>query len=540
MYKLVITGMALAVMGVALAQTPNPKKAKDQATKLVDEPQLAVILTKAGKQMRVVLVALDSKEFQYKLRQTDKTPRRTTATSGEIKAVQIGSGDIFAVNPKTTEFEKYDPATETFTAAKQDANNEKSATGQEFGEGKDEKSKAQSEKVVAEGVGSTADEALKDAYRNAVRQVVGAVVDAETLLKNDEVISDKVLTYSDGFVKTYDEISKKKDRGLFRVKIAAQVERRSVVAKLKAANITVKAVDGGSLFAKEVTTAEAQKNATALLKKGLQDLPGFVVATAASKPEFDREKSEVVLDVAIRVDRKAYGVWLKKMEATLEKVCLRKGSSLIQGEPDRWNGEATGAFQNSSCKPFVGPALAKTESGAWCVWLNTFNNGTHTVTKWNWYVIDADAQEVLEGLQGQLLVTVSLQDADSELVTEDQFRWRQGIRCMIGKPVLLPLWQPVLRLKDGSGGFYWGEKLDEYFANRGNTNSTESALAPNLFISPYSFKVTIDGGARFHYQPQLTVKRHIKVTLDELKKIEKVACKVAYTEEQSVSGRGRR
>src|SRR5262249_21351650 len=149
-------------MGVALAQTPNPNKAKDQATKLVDEPQLAVILTKAGRQMRVILVSLDAKEFQYKLRQTDKTPRRVTAASGEIKAVQIGSGDIFAVNPKTTEFEQYDPTTKTFSAAREDTNNEKSATGQEFGDGKDEKPKAQSEKVMVEGVGTTAEEALTD------------------------------------------------------------------------------------------------------------------------------------------------------------------------------------------------------------------------------------------------------------------------------------------------------------------------------------------------------------------------------------------
>lgn len=53
-----------------------------------------------------------------------------------------------------------------------------------------------SEAIVVEGVGMTPDEALKDAFRNAVRQVVGAVVDAETLVKNDEVINDKVLTYS--------------------------------------------------------------------------------------------------------------------------------------------------------------------------------------------------------------------------------------------------------------------------------------------------------------------------------------------------------
>ncbi|MEK6238929.1 MAG: SHD1 domain-containing protein, partial [Planctomycetales bacterium] len=53
--------------------------------------------------------------------------------------------------------------------------------------------------VLAEGVGTANDAALKDAFRNAVRQVVGTVVDAETLINNDKLIDDKVLTYSDGF-----------------------------------------------------------------------------------------------------------------------------------------------------------------------------------------------------------------------------------------------------------------------------------------------------------------------------------------------------
>lgn len=61
-------------------------------------------------------------------------------------------------------------------------------------------------KVMAEGMGMTADEALKDAFRNAVRQVVGAVIDANTLIENDEIVEDKILTYSGGFINKYTEV----------------------------------------------------------------------------------------------------------------------------------------------------------------------------------------------------------------------------------------------------------------------------------------------------------------------------------------------
>src|SRR5262249_37665837 len=40
--------------------------------------------------------------------------------------------------------------------------------------------------VVVEGSGATREKALQDAFRAAVRQVVGALVDAETLVKDDK------------------------------------------------------------------------------------------------------------------------------------------------------------------------------------------------------------------------------------------------------------------------------------------------------------------------------------------------------------------
>ena len=133
------------------------------------------------------------------------------------------------------------------------------------------------EAVVAEGVGSTPDEALKDAFRNAVRQVVGAVVDAETLIKNDELINDRVLTYCDGFIKTFDEVpgSKKTQGELHRIRIKAAVERQSVVAKLRAANVTVRATDGKGLFAEAVSKADGANNATVLLKAHSVTFPRY-------------------------------------------------------------------------------------------------------------------------------------------------------------------------------------------------------------------------------------------------------------------------
>ena len=128
--------------------------------------------------------------------------------------------------------------------------------------------------VVASGVGIDADKALRNALMNAVQQAVGLVVDAETLVKNEDVIKDQILTYSDGYVEHFDKIKDgKRDDGLYEVKIKATVKRRQLVEKLKETKVIVTKVEGASLFGEVTTQLEAGKNAAKLLEKALEGLP---------------------------------------------------------------------------------------------------------------------------------------------------------------------------------------------------------------------------------------------------------------------------
>jgi hypothetical protein len=102
--------------------------------------------------------------------------------------------------------------------------------------------------VVTSGVGRNETDATKDALSNAVRQAIGAVLSAETMVKNDQVIRDQILTYSDGFVEKYEMVGKPDTTysGLVSVRIRAQVRRSTLVEKVRAANISVAEVDGES------------------------------------------------------------------------------------------------------------------------------------------------------------------------------------------------------------------------------------------------------------------------------------------------------
>ena len=188
--------------------------------------------------------------------------------------------------------------------------------------------KGKTQEVVGEGVGASADLALKDAFRNAVRQVVGAYVDAETLVKNDELVEDKILTYSNGFIKTFSEVegSKKVQGGIYRVKIKAVVETGSVIAKLKASNISIKEVDGKGLFAEVVSKMDSEKDAAALLKKSFEGFPNSIMAfSVAGKPNIldkNEKFATVEIPIKIEVNMNSFKAYVKQMDIMLSKMAV--------------------------------------------------------------------------------------------------------------------------------------------------------------------------------------------------------------------------
>ena len=80
---------------------------------------------------------------------------------------------------------------------------------------------ASAKEVTVEGVGSTREEAIKNAERTAVEQVVGAFVDSQTLVEDAMVKLDEIYTHAQGYVSGVKILSEGQSNGLYRV--AAQM-----------------------------------------------------------------------------------------------------------------------------------------------------------------------------------------------------------------------------------------------------------------------------------------------------------------------------
>ena len=107
--------------------------------------------------------------------------------------------------------------------------------------------------VIVTGVGETEHEAIKDAGRTAVKETLGMFLVSETVIEDDELVKDEVLSVSDGFVSNFRTISRRKDEdGLVEVKAAVSVVVGKVASKLRGMNMSMKDVGSEQFVAVEL------------------------------------------------------------------------------------------------------------------------------------------------------------------------------------------------------------------------------------------------------------------------------------------------
>ena len=203
---------------------------------------------------------------------------------------------------------------------------------------------AETQTVVASGYGTTADDAKKAAIRAAVEQVVGSMVDAETLVENDELVRDEILSYSAGLVESAEFVGepRKTPAGLVEVRIRAVVKKTKIEAKLPKSEKVVREVSGQSLFAKRVSGKQNLEDAEAVMKKVFDPEKVRACVKADLVPlndegavlDVDPATGEVFADVKVWVDMDAYGKWTKEivekigpMAEKREEISDRQGDS---------------------------------------------------------------------------------------------------------------------------------------------------------------------------------------------------------------------
>ncbi len=106
---------------------------------------------------------------------------------------------------------------------------------------------AAEKKVTVEGFGAVVNgnvelakkEATEDALRRALEMVMGAAVSAETVVENYQLVSDKIISKVNGYVKGYKVLDSKENQGVVTVKVEATIKESDLKNDLELLQTTL-------------------------------------------------------------------------------------------------------------------------------------------------------------------------------------------------------------------------------------------------------------------------------------------------------------
>lgn len=175
------------------------------------------------------------------------------------------------------------------------------------------------ETVVVSGIGTNEESALRQAHRNAVRMVVGNLILAETMVENEALIHDRIISHSDGFIKSSRPVGSARNigDGLIEVTVSATVSKRKLGDRLLAENITTTRVNIGALVVQQETTQERDRSLVGVIRTLMQEtLPSFV-SVRAGEPRRSGKEGEILVPVTLEINQEKYVQFCRKFSDTL-------------------------------------------------------------------------------------------------------------------------------------------------------------------------------------------------------------------------------
>ena len=177
--------------------------------------------------------------------------------------------------------------------------------------------------VFCSGNGVSRDMAIQNALRRAIEEHLGIFISAESLVQNKELISSNIMTYSQGFVESYEVIQETNNTGGYQVQLAAEIATDKLEKSIS--ELPQLKIDGPidfiNLRLEKERISEADKIAKHLVDTIIAD--GFIVQLGKLNYNSNTGDSETVdfnMEAIIRTNAK---VWKQALEV-LKKLNLTK------------------------------------------------------------------------------------------------------------------------------------------------------------------------------------------------------------------------
>ena len=373
--------------------------------------------------------------------------------------------------------------------------------------------------VFAKGVGMTQDAAMKAANKAAVEQVVGTMVDTTTLVENDELVEDKILTYSAGLIADSKIVGepKKSPDGLITVKVKATVKKTALKEKIAAAKLVSVEIDGESLWAQAISAQDNLAAAEAMIKDVLaKHLDCFVAEAIPGKNgkspiDYDPKTGKAFANVRVRIDMAKYAQFANEVVMKLGPMSTRKEK--VKGTNwDDWDEE----YKSDGFIVFQVPKafLDRNERIANSLLvMGSFRTGVGFFLRFDRNVAEAIASAMETG---PVAVAIVLADtAGNEIAEKSRALVYEDNMTMLAvdkdrhSGAILPMFDLELKFRStvGSGSFTSAEEARERLLDEGATKVEDF----NTGLVEATYRISLG-----------------KLTPDELKKAGKLEIKVGH------------
>ena len=193
-----------------------------------------------------------------------------------------------------------------------------------------EKKSADTITVTATGIGHNTDEALKDAFKNAVRRAVGVYVLTETSMNSNEEIDEKVYANADATISSHTVIDTQTlPNNLVNVTIKAEVLKGVIGQKIDKSKTTeVNKTDIVNVTNHLDAMEEAQKSLDLLFK----DFPACLMTVEAigrpsinNRQDVTKDVIPMLQEVRVSIDYHKYQNFLEKLMSLFNHLGYPKG-----------------------------------------------------------------------------------------------------------------------------------------------------------------------------------------------------------------------
>jgi peptidoglycan hydrolase-like protein with peptidoglycan-binding domain len=194
--------------------------------------------------------------------------------------------------------------------------------------------------------GSTSEEARKEAARMAVQQVAGVYIDdrrrVEINMSNEkvsEIVEEKLLSYTNAYVSTFEVLSADHKSGAFTITARVTVAVAPLLKTLQANNVPTVKFDSSSAAATAETTSEEKEKALQIFKDLIAHLDNLVqigVGKVVASPSIPSAPGSTWISIPITffANKNAAQEWQTKFNLIADRhaqLAITIGQSMLGG-----------------------------------------------------------------------------------------------------------------------------------------------------------------------------------------------------------------